>query len=467
YSILSLLNHYYFKTYALDLGVYTNALYDYIHFQWNDSCVFKENAENLLADHFDLYLMIFSPLCLVFKTYTLLIVQVISVLAGGIGIYKYFTVVNNKLALYATVYFYLFYGIYTALAFDYHSNVVAAMIVPWFFYFFKQKKYAASSIAFVFILISKENISLWIAFICLGLLFEFRKDKISIRYLFIFFSITVMYFIFVVEVIMPGLSRNGIYPHFNYSHIGNSPSEALKYLIIHPSETIKTLFVNHTNNPAGNYVKAEMHLLVLFSGLYMLFFKPYYLIMLIPIYFQKLFNNNISMWGINGQYSIEFIPILTIGAFSVLNEFKNMKRAKITAIVVLTGCLISTIRVMDHTVFINTDTDRIRIYKADHYKGKYNADLVHEQLNNIPETAIVSAQYPFVPHLALRDNIYQFPIIKDAEYIVYSLKENTYPISRKEFNSKTDALLISGEWLIHFNNEDIVILKRKNVQMSH
>ena len=61
YSFISLVNHYNFRTYALDLGLYTNALYDYLHLQWNDSSVFKEINENLLADHFDLYLIIFSP----------------------------------------------------------------------------------------------------------------------------------------------------------------------------------------------------------------------------------------------------------------------------------------------------------------------------------------------------------------------------------------------------------------------
>ena len=61
YCMISLVNHYNFRTYALDLGAYTNALYDYVHFRWNDSTVFKEVGENLLSDHFDLYLIIWSP----------------------------------------------------------------------------------------------------------------------------------------------------------------------------------------------------------------------------------------------------------------------------------------------------------------------------------------------------------------------------------------------------------------------
>ena len=33
YVLISFVNHYNFRTYALDLGAYTNALYKYAHFQ--------------------------------------------------------------------------------------------------------------------------------------------------------------------------------------------------------------------------------------------------------------------------------------------------------------------------------------------------------------------------------------------------------------------------------------------------
>ena len=117
YSLISLVNHYNFRTYALDLGAYTNAMYDYIHFQWNDSTVFNEIKENLLADHFDLYLIIFSPLSLIFKTYTLLIVQIFMILFGGIGVYRYFSISKSKynVALLATIYFYMFFGVFSAV----------------------------------------------------------------------------------------------------------------------------------------------------------------------------------------------------------------------------------------------------------------------------------------------------------------------------------------------------------------
>ena len=108
YSIISFINHYLFRTYALDLGAYTNALFDYAHLQWNDSSVFKLKSENILASHFDLLLIAFSPFYLVFGTYTLLVFQILFIILGGLGVYAYFNNDNRnqKLALLATCYFF-------------------------------------------------------------------------------------------------------------------------------------------------------------------------------------------------------------------------------------------------------------------------------------------------------------------------------------------------------------------------
>lgn len=176
-------------------------------------------SENLLADHFDLYLIIFSPFSLIFKTYTLLIIQIFFILLGGWGVYKYFSLKddNGSIALFASIWYFSFFGVFTALAFDYHSNVIAATLIPWFLYFIKQKRFVWSFIMVFFILIGKENISLWMAFISLGLLYEYRKQVKIRNSLLIVFILSVSYFVLITSFIMPFFSINNSYPHFHYS----------------------------------------------------------------------------------------------------------------------------------------------------------------------------------------------------------------------------------------------------------
>lgn len=115
---------------------------------------------------------------------------------------------------------------------------------------------------------------------------------------------------------------------------------------------------------------------------------------------------------------------------------------------------------MDHTRYF-TEKSRIRFYQADHYRRDYNVENVYKQLNTIPKEAKVSAQSPFVPHLSLRNHIYQFPLIKDARYLVFSYKEKPYPFtSRKKMKGFIRQIINSKKWIVQYKNADLTVLKK-------
>ena len=460
YALISLVNHYLFKTYALDLGVYTNALWDYRHLQFNDSLSFKSEAENLLADHFDLYLIIISPLSFLFGSYTLLLLQLVGIIYGGIGVYNYFQFNGNKtLAIYASAFFYSFFGVFAAVAFDYHSNVIAACLLPWLFLSVSKNQLKQTLLFFVLMIIAKENISLWLVFICLGLMLEYKKDKPRVLMLASLALFAFVYFFVVISFLMPLFSNKSQYNHFDYSVLGQGIKEALFTLILHPLHSIETMFINHTNKPQYDYVKLEFIVFMFLSGLFFLIKKPNYLIMTVPLFLQKFFNDNPNKWGIIGQYSIEFAPILAIGIFSFLSTLVSKSQSIVYSRVILISAIIVTLRTMDSTLTW-TQKDKIRFYQPQHYSKQYDVVKAHESLNIIPNTAKVSAQSPFLPHLALRDKVYQFPMIKDAEYIVFSPLENEYPMTRTSFLELTQTLLDSNEFVV-VQTKPIVILRRE------
>jgi uncharacterized membrane protein len=96
-----------------------------------------------------------------------------------------------------------------------------------------------------------------------------------------------------------------------------------------------------------------------------------------------------------------------------------------------------------------------------HYKKDYDVAEANNALKLIPENAKVSAQSPFVPHLAFRDYIYQFPAINDAEYIVLSTEEYSYPLSKQSFAVQTALLSSSEEWGKVYDKNEMIILKRR------
>lgn len=460
YGLVSLVNHYFFRTYTLDLGFYTNALFDYRNFRWNDSGTISEVSSNMLGGHFEPVLFLFAPLTFLFGTYTLLIVQILFLLWGGYCIYLYF---RNKGSLFATAAAVFFLGYFTwfaALAFDFHTNVIAAACLPFLLLSAQRRKVWAFSAVFVFMLLCKENISLWLFFVALGLAVEYCSHTRWRNIMLMFAGAALTYFFVVVYLFIPWFSESGAYSGFLYSVVGNSPQEAFVYIISHPWETAKLLFENHAENSLYDGYKVEFHRMVVYTGLPFLILRPTFIWMLVPLYFQKMLHNDPSMWGVGYHYGAEFAPVLTVGIFTVLAKIFSEDFQKYMAIMMAFVSLAVTFHTMDSTVMF-TDKSRIRIYKATHYKRTYDVKAVKEILRSIPADVAVSAQAPFMPHLALRDNVYQFPIVKNAEYLVISSAENTYPLETGLFLQTVNNYVQSPEWELWKEDDDFKVLKKR------
>jgi len=467
YCSVSLVNHYNFRTYAFDLGLFNNELFDNAHFRHNDYILNNENFSNPLADHFSLVTPIVSPLFWIFKSYTMLIVQIAALLFGGYGVYFYF---NNKqpdnkwLPEAAAIHFFLMWGIYSALGYDYHDNIVAACLVPWFIYFFEQNRKIPALLFLGAILITKENMALWAIFICLGLAIAHFKEKLLFTRGLLFSLIACLYFVLVVKIIMPHMGdlhpERGYY-HFKYSALGNNAGEAFKTIVIRPLHFLKLFFINHLNDSEGYGIKKELYMTILLSGGFALLLRPSYLIMLVPIVAQKVLSDDIQKWGINYQYSIEFTPILTFAAFGFAASISSRPRlwAYISALLVATG--LTTFYKLENRVSKWYAPLNQRFYDPDHYRCELNRYEVYDVLSSIPDKANVSASSPLVPHLASRDSIYMFPLVNNADYIMLIDGENLYPLTKVDFDNKVKEYMTSDDWEPLYAKNKIFLFHRK------
>lgn len=471
--LISLVNHYCFRSYYFDTGGYSNALYNYVHFN-SDKFLFTT------GDHFDFLLVLFSPLSLVLGTYTLPIIQIVALTWGGFGVKKYLHAGNENsiLPLYGQAYFYLFYGIYTALAFDYHSNVVAAALVPHLLWALKVKKWRQVSLWFVLILIAKENMSLWLCFILMGYLGQILVqqkvdkqpfDKKSIGILSLMISISGIYFWSVTRIFMPYFLHGISYTDQLYSVLGNHPAEMIAHIFTHPFDLFQTLFINHNHAEHGDYVKMELHISLLISASFVLLLRPQYLLMLLPIFAQKLFHNRPEFWGVGYHYSIEFAPILAIAIFEGLEKCKKYpfiaSKIPVFSILILAATGINTIHVFDRTVaYIHRPS--IRFYQVAHFtQTTFNIADAYKLMAQIPDTAAVSAQSCFTPHLSLRKHCFQYPDI--PSYVSYVMicgeTQESYPLSPQEW--KKYAKMFRGndtdDWFLVDSTRNLYVFQRK------
>jgi len=301
--------------------------------------------------------------------------------------------------------------------------------------------------------------ALWVAFIGLGMTYLHYKVPV-LRYAGLgVFVFSAVYFVLITGVVMPAISNNGQYPHFHYAVLGSNSKEALFHQLSHPIDSFYLLFVNHSGIAANDFVKAECWIVVMTVGIICFLRKPIYFLMLVPIFFQKLYHDNSAMWGINQHYAVEFAPLLAIGTFEAIGSFRKVKAQRMVALIAVVLSLASAVRVMDNTVAY-AEKARIRVYKAAHYSREFPVKRAYEVLDLIPDDAVVSAQSSFVPKLALRESVYQFPIVRDASYILLSPADNPYPITPEVFQQKTDSLLNSTAWKIVVKEPSFILLKK-------
>ena len=459
YALISLVNHYLFKTYALDLGLYTHALYDYAHFRAADCGMFKDASLNLLSDHFDLYLPLMSPLVFVFGTYTLLIVQIVAVLLGGWGVYKLIGSYTDdmRMPILAAAVFFFSFGIIHAIAFDYHSNVLTAMMLPWLLYFFKQRRFALASLFVVLFVIGKENMSLWLFFIALGLMWDYRKDKQALWHLAGYAVFSLAYFFIVNMIVMPKLGGSGG-GFARYAHLGDNYAEIAGGLFAHPLESLRNMFTNTIGLSEYDGIKEEFYLCALASGMLLTVLKPNYLLMLVPLVAQKMLSIDPHFWGISFQYSVEFMPVLVISSFLVLIRLRKSGWRLALSL----ALLLSTVLTTFYTVGVPKSVilvDQLCVYQGRHYEQKeFDVNYARELMAMIPEEATVSAATMFVPHLALREGIQNYANangIVDADYVL--LTEHYVNYLRKGklvFTNRSDYETVASDGAIH-------LLKRK------
>ena len=461
FALISLVNHYLFKTYTLDLGLYTHAMYDYTHFRIDDFSMIRQVPKSILSDHFDLYLVILSPLVYVFGTYTLLIVQIVAVLLGGWGIYKllglYFE--DGWLPVLASAVFFFSFGIIHPLGFEYHSNVLTAMMLPWLLYFFKRKDYKLSALMVVLFVIGKENMSLWLIFIAIGLMWDYRKDRKALWRLGAYTVFAMAYFLIVNMIVMPKLGGSGA-GFRRYEYLGDNYIEVAKTLLTHPKLTLKLLFSSVVGleefpnakaeiryllsltiaNPKNAGLKEEFYHCALATGLILTLLKPNYLFMLLPLIGQKMFAFESNFWGISFHYSVEFMPVIVISSFLVISKLKWPIWRLVLAVALLLSTILTTFYSLGITKTLVLK-DQLCVYQGRHYEQKeFDVDYAYKLIRMIPKDVSVCASRMLTAHLALRPEIYDFQwrgADADATY---------YLVTKGDLDSKRNGSLFFDRW---------------------
>lgn len=234
---------------------------------------------------------------------------------------------------------------------------------------------------------------------------DLRRKKIK-KHGLITLIISTAYFFIITGIVIPAFN-NGSYTHWYYTPIGSSPLDAIKNIILNPFHAINLLF--------NEEIKIRFWKYFLVTGGIFAILKPKYALLFIPLFAQKFFSEKPVHWGIMFQYSVEFAPLLALGAIMTLQKIPYRAIGYFFVIVVV----IANIFILGKMRFYD-DTGVYRIFNKEYYQLPVREDIV-KALDIIPENASVSTQNNLVPHMANRKKIYLFPMISESEYVILNM----------------------------------------------
>lgn len=380
---------------------------------------------------------------------------------------------NTEKSFLSVLYYFLTWGLYSALWFDFHNIVVGACLLPWLFYYNQKQKVVPFLLMYLALLTVKETVSLWLVFIMIGLLFINRSErKFYQRIEFYLILVSFGYFLMVVSVVMPSLAESeGNWQLGRYDYLGGNLGEILKTLIINPFHSFLLLFGKTGVDGVFNLeiAKIKFWMVFIFAGGFLFIYKPKLLIMLVPILGQKMLANDAAFWGPHNQYSIEFVPI-----FSYLFLLISIDKLGSTKqwLVILLSFLTTAFVISDkYNHWMEDDKS------ASHTEVEYHVDTslteevhwndgsifdVYTGFSIMPKGVAVSATSTLVPHIANREKIYMFPVILDAEYIAIHNTNNTYPLNKFEYQQKIIQIFNDEAYELIYNKGNLIIYKKKD-----
>jgi hypothetical protein len=457
-------NHFYFRTFAYDYGVYNFAWRDFAHLHSSSVPIYlSQHPPAFIQDHFSLTLPLLAPLYWLVQpllgTYSLLVIQWAFIMLGAWYTLQ-FAEKRTHLAWLPPIvvlYSFLLLGRYTAYQNDFNIVILGASVWPIFFFGLLHEKKWLVSLSSMFILINREDGALGLFFIALFFYFSYPKHAFVRRYTPLLALISIIYFTLTFLYFIPALAdEHNQFSLFTFSALGKDPFEAVTFLMHHPLTACQLLFVNHTGHPTEDYYKSSFYLVYLLSGGWILLTRPLLLFPLIPFLAKKMWNDDAYRWGLEGFYSVEIATLLPLLLVMAVAQWTN--EIKIRWALTLT-LLLTLLTTLEHTH--NRDTSKYNFANPAFQQCAVNREKLMACLNQLPADAAVCASGKIIPHLALRDHIYYFPRYEQADYVLVFLEKDTYPLKHNEFAQNISDLRTSQAWQVLYEDKQLLLMKRK------
>lgn len=375
YGVLSIVRHDNYQSFGYDLGINSQTVWRYAHFQPPIATISPFPDKIKLALHVELIYAFISPFYWIWESRKmLLLVEAAAICISGIAVYLLARKkgLHYLVALDLVIGYLGFYGVQGAMWFDVHSITFGAAFMMWFIYFLETKNKISSLIFFFLAITAKENVAFYTLLISLVYFFKY-KNKLSI--FFILFSLGYILFIF----------------FFFFPHIMHA-----KYLYANNGGLLSNI------NPLGLVDTSEKREVIWYSLLSFGFLPLLSPVYLIPVLgnlalFFVIASDLSGAQGLYMHYRISLAPLLIWATIISITKYKKLNKWYLGTYLLIFSMLVQYVL---HLPLSYLTKEWFWTQPA----GVKNINDIRSTF--LPRKASVVAQNNIVPHISHRDKIY-------------------------------------------------------------
>ncbi len=434
-------------THAFDFGIYDQSVWQLAYHHSTLNTI--NGYGNAFGAHFQPILFLLAPFYWLWNNpRTLILLEIVIVGLGALPLFRLsLRRFNNLFFSIALVSgYFLFIGNQEALAYPFHPSTLLAPILLFAYDYFDQKRWGWH-ILFIFLaLLVKENAGIYVmTFGVVIILMRRQYWPLGLGYMLAGIGWTAM----ATKVIIPAISDKA-YVFFSYEVLGKNMTQAIETVVVNPVYSLRALM---------DHVDKVGTLMALLGGSGLLVLASGYGLLVLPNLGEKLWSSR-EIWTIFAHYGAPMAFGLAIATIEGVDHLQKVIDQRWGLIKMdwlkLTGLMIILVTL---ALNFNQNVYLKRVIRGDFIRFPEKPALA-DALKIIPKNASVSAQGIVVAQLAHRSEIYQFPEINRAEYIVITVDGPKYPVGEPGYKDKMRLLLHDKSWGLVYNQGGIAVFTK-------
>jgi uncharacterized membrane protein len=398
FAILAVLRHRAYRSMAMDFAFFDQIVWNTAEGRWFQTSFVPYN---FMGQHVEPILLLFAGLYRITPSpLWLLVVQAGSVALAATLL---FSLARRRLrsaqrAALLSGAFLLSPNLHSALAFDYHSEVLSAAFVFGGMLLVHRGRVAAGAALLIGTLLLKEDAALVLLGLTLPLWwFGHRRAALVIG------TVGIVWFAVVVGLYMPWVRGGPSDLDSRYAHLGAGVDGIVSGIVRDPVGAARFALGERQRIGLAGMIGSQ-------GGLPLL--APVSLAASAPVAAVQLLSNHPPQQMLRLQYGAQVLPLVTLASLEGLRRLAGMSKPRLDT----AGPVLLAIGAV--AAFLLTSPFSPARFDPAVYRRPSNADAIEIAIEMVPADASVSAQSGIAAHLSQRRHIWEFPVLHGAEYVV-------------------------------------------------